>query len=231
MDKRLAMIFARGGSKGIPRKALAPLGPMPVIAYTIRDGLAIDSVTKVCVNTDDPEIRAVGLAHGAEAPFLRPAALARDGSSATDAYAWALAWYRDNQGFVPDIVIAMFPTYPFRRPGLIDAALRRALDDSSVGSVGSAVEAGAGHGNRWELDGEAWRPFRGGGAGPAQDGPAYCAAMSFNIVVLSRQSPPGRRIPFPLNEIESIDLDEPEDLELARAVVDQGYYPFHAARH
>jgi N-acylneuraminate cytidylyltransferase len=188
-------------------------------------------VTKVCVNTDDPAIREAGLAWGAEAPFLRPPALAGDGASATDAYLWALDWYRTREGFVPDIVIAMFPTYPFRRPGLIDAALRLALSDPSVGSVGSAVPVQAGgkgaRGNRWTRDGGQWRRF---GPGPDRepDGQAYCAAMSFNVVVLSRPSPPARRAPFFLNDIESIDLDEPADLELARAVVDQGFYPFHA---
>jgi CMP-N,N'-diacetyllegionaminic acid synthase len=74
----LALIPARGGSKGIPRKNIRPFCGKPLLQWSIEVALAAPSVHQVVVSTDDPEIAAVALAGGAEVPFLRPAELASD---------------------------------------------------------------------------------------------------------------------------------------------------------
>ena len=82
----VAGIFARGGSKGVPRKNVRPLAGKPLIAYAIDVALRAPSIDHVFVSTDDEEIAAVARAHGADVPFLRPPELAGD-----DAPEWA-AW-------------------------------------------------------------------------------------------------------------------------------------------
>ena len=67
-----AIIPARGGSKGVPRKNARPLAGLPLVAYSIRAALACPQVDRVLVSTDDEEIAAIAVEHGAEVPFLRP---------------------------------------------------------------------------------------------------------------------------------------------------------------
>ena len=82
----LGAIFARGGSKGVPRKNVRLLAGKPLIAYAIETALASQNIERLIVSTDDDEIAEVALKHGAEVPFIRPAELAAD-----DAPEW-LAW-------------------------------------------------------------------------------------------------------------------------------------------
>ncbi|MBS4048006.1 MAG: acylneuraminate cytidylyltransferase family protein [Alphaproteobacteria bacterium] len=76
----IAFIFARGGSKGIPRKNLCLLGDKPLLAWSIDAAVACPGVTRVVVSTDDTEIAAVARQYGAETPFIRPAELSGDRS-------------------------------------------------------------------------------------------------------------------------------------------------------
>lgn len=224
--KTIAVIPARGGSRGVPRKALQMLGDMPLVAYTIRDALSIQGVTKVFVNTNDPEIQAVSIQYGAEVPFLRPWELAQDDSQLGDAHRYALDWYWDHEGFIPDIEIIMSPTHPFRRRNLINKALQRGLDNPEIVNLGSISPAKVMVDNYWiKRNGRIQRfecPVNSNLVRTA----LYQSAFSFNIVFDCRLNLPVRRIPIILNEIESIDIDEPEDLEIALMVVSDGLYPF-----
>lgn len=222
----IAVIPARGGSKGIPRKALQMLGDMPLIAYTIRDALSIQGVTKVFVNTNDPEIQAVSIEHGAEVPFLRPRELAQDDSQLGDAHKYSLDWYRINEGFIPDIEIIMSPTHPFRRRNLINNALKRGFDNSEIVNLGSISPEKVMLDNYWIKRNGKTQRFQFSVNGKPTTIVLYQSAFSFNIVFKRRLHFPVRRIPIILNEIESIDIDEPEDLEIARRVLAEGLYPF-----
>jgi CMP-N-acetylneuraminic acid synthetase len=82
----VAAIFARGGSKGVPRKNLRLINGSPLIAYAIRTALGVRAVSRVVVSTDDLEIAEVARSHGAEVPFMRPAELATD--EASEWHAW-----------------------------------------------------------------------------------------------------------------------------------------------
>jgi CMP-N,N'-diacetyllegionaminic acid synthase len=79
----LAIVPARGGSKGIPRKNVIPVGGRPLIAYSIEQALTSRLVTRTVVSTDDTEIAAVARAYGGDVPFLRPAQYAQDMSART----------------------------------------------------------------------------------------------------------------------------------------------------
>jgi CMP-N,N'-diacetyllegionaminic acid synthase len=81
----IAIIPARGGSKGIPRKNIVDLCGKPLIAYAIEAALKSDMITRVVVSTDDEGIAEISTAYGAEVPFLRPKEMALDRSSIGDA--------------------------------------------------------------------------------------------------------------------------------------------------
>ena len=74
----LGLIPARGGSKGVPRKNIRPLGGRPLLEYTARSALGARRVSRVVLSTEDPEVAEVGRRCGLEVPFMRPVELAQD---------------------------------------------------------------------------------------------------------------------------------------------------------
>ncbi len=222
----LIEIPARGGSKGVPRKALQMIGDVPLIAYTIRDALLVKKNTKVIVNTDDHEIRDVAIRYGAEVPFLRPSQLADDNSSLQDALDYSRKWLQQHERFIPDVYIIMSPTHPFRRKDLIDNALKQAMDNPLIFNLGSVSPANATIDNYWIKTNGTLKKFNFSGTGETEPETLYQSAFSFNIVFNCRNNLPDRRVPIVLNEIEAVDIDEPRDLEIARMVIKEGLYPF-----
>ena len=136
----VALIPARGGSKGIPRKNLAPLAGRPLIAWTIAAALGSADLSRVIVSTDDEEIAKVAREHGAEVPFLRPPELAADDSGALGVALHTLDWLAETEGGEPEYLLLLQPTSPLRRTADIDGAigLARARNADAVVSVGPA---------------------------------------------------------------------------------------------
>lgn len=118
----IAFIFARGGSKGVPRKNIRLFAGRPLIAHAIGTALACPGVQRVIVSTDDAEIATVAQAHGAEVPFLRPAALATDRASEIDAWKHAVRWLQE-RGEPCDIFLSVPTTSPLRLPQDLAACL------------------------------------------------------------------------------------------------------------
>lgn len=116
----LAIIPARGGSKGLPRKNILPLGGIPLLAWSIRVAQQAELVTRIVVSTDDEQIAAVARDWGAEVPFLRPPELAEDRSNIQDGINHVLERLEAHEGYVPDAYCVLYPTHPFRAPGLVD---------------------------------------------------------------------------------------------------------------
>ncbi|HEV7666051.1 MAG TPA: acylneuraminate cytidylyltransferase family protein [Chloroflexota bacterium] len=133
----LAVVPARGGSKGIPRKNLRLLGGKPLVAHAVSAGLAAQLVTRVFCSTDDPEIAEAARAAGAEVPFLRPPQLAADTSEDWPVFVHALDWLEREEAWQPELVVNLRPTSPLRQPSHVDAAIRLLLETSadSVKSV------------------------------------------------------------------------------------------------
>ncbi len=120
--KTLAIIPARGGSKGIPDKNIKPLGGKPLIAWTIEAALSARSVDRIIVSTDSPEITMIAKNYGAEVPFRRPEAIARDDTPGIKPILHATYWLNDHEGYQPDFVVCLQPTSPFRTADDIDQA-------------------------------------------------------------------------------------------------------------
>ena len=123
MSEILALIPARGGSKGVHRKNLCPVGGKPLIAYAIQDALACGRITRTVVSTDDPEIAQVARALKAEVPFLRPRDLAEDLTPDLPVFRHALIWLKEREGYEPDLVVHLRPTSPVRSVETIAAAI------------------------------------------------------------------------------------------------------------
>jgi CMP-N-acetylneuraminic acid synthetase len=120
----LALIPARGGSKGLPRKNVRPFGGRPLIAHTIDSALRSGCFDRVLVSTDDPTIADVARASGAEAPWLRPDTLATDAAPVIDTVMHALDRLEHDDGYAPEAVTLLQPTSPFRSVDTI----RRGVD-------------------------------------------------------------------------------------------------------
>lgn len=147
----LALIPARGGSKGIPRKNIRAFAGYPLIAYSITAALRAESVTRVIVSTDDEEIAAVAREWGAETPFLRPVELAQDDTTDLPVFRHALEWLAENQDYRPSVVVQLRPTSPLRPIGCVDLAVRTLLAHTDTDSVRGVVPAGQNPHKMWRL--------------------------------------------------------------------------------
>ena len=124
-QKVLAVIPARGGSKGVPRKNIRSVCGRPLITYTIEHARAAQHLFyRIIVSTDDEEIATVAREHGAEVPFLRPANLARDESPMIPMLQHAVDFIEKQDGVRMDWICLLQPTEPFRTVSDIEQCLR-----------------------------------------------------------------------------------------------------------
>ena len=142
--KVLAIIPARGGSKGLPRKNILPLAGKPLIAWTIEEALKSSRLEKVIVSTDDEEIEQVALKWGAEVPFVRPEELAADSAKAIPVLQHAVTFMQGN-GFRFDAIMMLQPTSPLCLARDIDECIGMLADDTACSSVISVTEVGEFH--------------------------------------------------------------------------------------
>lgn len=148
----LAIIPARGGSKGIPRKNIKEFAGYPLIAYSIAAGLHAETVTRTILSTDDEEIASVARQWGAETPFLRPAELASDGALDLPVYQHALKWLEEKEGYKPDVVVQLRPTSPVRPVDCVDRAVTMLLQNPEADCVRGVVPAGQNPYKMWRRD-------------------------------------------------------------------------------
>ena len=132
----LAIIPARGGSKGLVGKNIKELCAKPLIAWSIESGLKSKYIDEVVVSTDYEEIANIAKEHGANVPFLRPTYLANDTSTSFDAIKHTIEFYKDelNQEF--DYIVLLEPTSPLREFEDIDSAIEKLLLSSAEAIVG-----------------------------------------------------------------------------------------------
>ena len=205
----LGLIPARGGSKGIPRKNLAPVGGRPLLAWTVDAARAAGELTRVVVSTDDDEIAA---AAGVEV-LRRPSSLAVDDTPMLDVVRHALT------ELSPEVVVLLQPTSPLRRAEHVDAAVRLLLE-SGADSVVSVVAVPHRYHPDALMDVVDGRVVPRGTARTrhekglvyARNGPAVLAVRSER---LGDDLYGGDCRPYVMDQLDSLDVDEPHDLELA----------------
>ena len=153
MTQILALIPARGGSKGIPRKNIRSFAGYPLIAWSIAAGLQAHTVNRVIVSTDNDEIAAVAREYGAETPFMRPLELAQDHTNDLPVFEHALKWLEDIESYKPDIVIQLRPTSPIRPKDCVDSAIKILLENPEADCVRGVVPAGQNPHKMWHFNG------------------------------------------------------------------------------
>ena len=226
-EKRLeimGLIPARGGSKGIPGKNLRLLGGKSLVARAVESGLQSRLVGRIVLSTDSEAIAEEGRRAGAEVPFLRPADLAKDDTPSSAVVVHALEWLEEHEGTHPDILVLLQPTAPLRRGHHVDEALDLLV--STGGRIVVSVTPVPGHFHPlWQFsirDG-ALCPFLETGKVPPrrQDLPqsytrngAIYAAWTETWLSGSIAYGPGC-VPYVMRPEESVNIDSPEDLELA----------------
>jgi len=136
----LAIIPARGGSKGLPGKNIKSLCGVPLICHSIKSALAASSISRVVVSTDDDQIAETAKKCGAEVPFLRPSDLANDKSMAMDAYLHMVDRIADETKKPIESFVALLPTVPLRLAEDIDEAVN-IFNKNEADSVISVTES------------------------------------------------------------------------------------------
>jgi N-acylneuraminate cytidylyltransferase len=140
LPRILAIIPARGGSKGLPGKNIRPLAGLPLIAHSVRAAALTPQVTRCVVSTDTEEIASVARQHGGEVPFLRPVELARDDTPMAPVVRHALEWCEQEEGETYAAVLLLDPTSPARVPHQLAAAVERLFAHTDLDGVISVSE-------------------------------------------------------------------------------------------
>ena len=149
MRKTIAVIPARGGSKGIPRKNIRVLCGRPLIAYSIEAALQAEMVNRVIVSTDDQEIAEISAKYGAEI-IRRPADISDDIASSESALLHVLNELDREEGYHPDLLVFLQCTSPLTLPADIDGTVRALLDQEAE----TAFAAAPFHYFLWSLNAE-----------------------------------------------------------------------------
>lgn len=218
----VALVPARGGSRRVPRKNLAPCAGKPLLAWTAEASLGAQSIDRVILSTDDEKIAAVGRSLGLEVPFLRPAHLGDAEAPMIPVMQHALDWFENDQGLEVKALVLLQPTSPLRTARHIDEAVAL-LHSTSSESVVSVVRLPHIHSpamlHRLRTD-ATLEPYVDPTifADPAE--PAYArngpAILINRPAVLRRGEKFGTPMAGYIMPAEaSIDVDEPFDLELA----------------
>ena len=139
-ERALGFIFARGGSKGVPRKNIKPLNGKPLIAYSIETAHRCSCLQSVIVSTEDQEIADVARRYGAEVPFMRPVELASDAAPEWLAWQHAVRWAMAERGSF-DVFVSTPATSPFRDPADIEACVATLRSDPAADIVVTIKEA------------------------------------------------------------------------------------------
>ncbi|MDQ7831844.1 MAG: acylneuraminate cytidylyltransferase family protein [Desulfovibrionaceae bacterium] len=221
----VAIIPARGGSRGLPRKNVLDLAGKPLIAYSIETALATPSIDTVVVSTDDQEIADIAREHGALVPFLRPPGLARGKSIIGQAVHYTLV------GLGLDVeddvrVVILYPTSPFRSVRLLEMLIGRLND----GHENAATVKPVRYNPLYHMAGEgAATPFWSPGQTTCGDAtPYYRTYGTFNgYRTQNATKPPYCHVLT--NDVMCVDIDYQEDLMLAEEIIRQGLFDFQEA--
>lgn len=136
----IALIPARSGSKGVPKKNVKSLEGYPLIAYSIIAAKQSKEIDRVIVSTDSEEFAEIAKRYGAEVPFLRPKEFASDKSTDKDVILHLMDWLKENENIEPELIVHLRPTTPLRDPKLIDESIRSIKGSSEATALRSAHE-------------------------------------------------------------------------------------------
>lgn len=156
MDNILAIIPARGGSKGVPRKNIRPLLGKPLIQYAIDAAKQSAYINKIIVSTDDEEIASIAKQGGAEVIF-RPASMSNDTALVIDAIRFSIDQC-ENEGYLPKAIVLLECTAPIKSVDEIDEAIKKIVD-GEADSAASFKETAVSPNRLWRIEEDEVSPF------------------------------------------------------------------------
>ncbi|MFA5158933.1 MAG: acylneuraminate cytidylyltransferase family protein [Candidatus Omnitrophota bacterium] len=218
----LGLITARGGSKRLPGKNVKNLLGKPLIAWTAEAALKSRFLDHVILSTDDRRIAAVARKWGVGVPFMRPAALAKDGTPHMDVLIHVLRWLEEHEKRLPEYIVLLQPTSPLRTADDIDAAIEIAIKNNADAVV-SVFEIQKNTTLVWQLTGKGMlRKIK-----YYQDRPvAACFAPNGAIYVIrssvlkeKKTLYPRRSFPYIMPASRSLDIDTPWDFHMAELIL------------
>jgi CMP-N-acetylneuraminic acid synthetase len=220
----IAFIFARGGSKGLPRKNLLPLEGRPLIVHAIELGRSLQRVKKVVVSTDSEEIAEVARAAGAEVPFMRPADLATDSAPEWLAWRHAIQVLRA-AGERVDVFLSLPPTSPLRSREDVECCLDAFLQQQAdvVVTVREAERNPFFNMVRRESDGSVKLAVEGNfhrrqDAPPVYDLTTVAYVVRADFVLSADRLFDGKVRAVLIPRERALDIDTPLDMVVARAL-------------
>jgi CMP-N,N'-diacetyllegionaminic acid synthase len=226
--KILAIIPARGGSKGVPRKNIVNINNIPLIGYTINAALKSNKLTDVVVSTDDAEIAEISRDLGAQVPFIRPIDLASDQAQSSPVIEHAVHFMENIKGFKYDAVLMLQPTSPLRTSKHINESLDL-FTSQDCDSVVSIVSVGGNHPFRMKrligdqlinyIDQGFWdmRPRQSLPDVYIRNGAIYL--IKRNVFMQNQQLIGDRCLGYIMNDYESTNIDTPIDLKIAELLL------------
>lgn len=223
----LAIIPARGGSKGIPHKNIMNLCGKPLISYSIEEAKQSKYIDYVLVSTDDKEIKDVSIAYGANVPFLRPEKFSDDKAKSIDVVIHGIEFLK-NEGNVFDYVVLLQPTSPLRTYEDIDSAIELILEKNE-GSLVSICEVDENPILMRTIENDTLKSileFSGDNL-RRQDLPKYYifnGALYINTVEMilgTNAFIDEKSIPFIMERSKSIDIDNILDAKLAEYILEE----------
>ena len=227
----LGAVFARGGSKGVPRKCLRTVGGRTLLEIAVSHAQAVERVDDVVVSTDDKEYASVAERAGAMVPFLRPADLASDTAAEIDAWRHLIS-HMENQGERPDVLVTFPATAPLRRPEDVDVALDLFFSSGADLVVTGTPAVRNPYFNMVEVSEDGWasvavRPST--GVVRRQDAPELwdLTTVAFvadpDYVMETERLLDGRVAVSPVPRERALDIDDEFDLFVADLVLREGY--------
>lgn len=228
-DSVVALVPARGGSKGVPGKNVRDLGGKPLVAWPIEVASETDSVDRTIVSTDDDDIAAAAREWGAEVAE-RPDHLAADDSLVVDTVRYEVDRLRSAPD-PPGYVVLLEPTTPFRRPADVEACLDR-LAAVGVDSVATFADAEVNPHRTWTVEDARPEPFL-DDATPWQPRQALPetyqlngAVYAFDVDAVTDEGPSmlfGESAAVVMDPTRSLDIDTELDFAVAETLLAEGY--------
>jgi len=225
----LAVIPARGGSKGIPRKNIVEINGLPLIGYTIGSALSSSYLTDIVVSTDDHEIAEISKKMGAQVPFIRPENLSSDTAQSAPVIEHAVVFMEKYKGIKYDAIIMLQPTSPLRTSMHIDKSINL-FKSQKCDSIVSIVSVGGNHPFRMKrmvgdilinfIDQGFWdmRPRQVLPPVYIRNGAIYIIDRDF---LIEHKQLIGRKcLGMVMSDEESVNIDTPLDLKLAKLILE-----------
>lgn len=229
----IALIPARAGSQRVKGKNIRELGGKPLIAYTIDAALKADGIDRVIVSTDSEEIALIAKKYGAEVPFIRPPDISTSESTEFSYHIHALETLFNNESYVADIIVNLYPTTPFRKPDTISRAIKVFKESSTADSLRSVRKCKEHPYKMWQRKGDFLNRFI-ELEDPAKHTFSYhllpeVLVQNASIYIVRRETllkfnnTIGEKVfCFEMNEVESIDINYDLDFDFASFLMSNG---------